>query len=56
MLTGVVRAPVESTQALEQAGLRLVEADLAYCLEHPRDPEADGYPINAVQRIFMKLA
>ncbi|MGP8061609.1 MAG: hypothetical protein ACLP5O_03395 [Acidimicrobiales bacterium] len=47
---------MESTQALEQAGLRLVEADLAYCLEHPRDPEADGYPINAVQRIFMKLA
>ncbi len=56
MLTGVVRTPVESTQALEQAGLRLVEADLACCLEHPRDLGADGYPINAVQKIFMKLA
>ena len=38
-------------KALEQAAPRL-----PYCLEHPQDPEAAGYPVDAVQKIFMKLA
>ena len=45
-----------ATKALEQAGFRLVAAGLSYCLEHPEDAEADGYPIDAVQKMFMKLA
>ncbi|MHB1511115.1 MAG: metal-sensitive transcriptional regulator [Acidimicrobiales bacterium] len=45
-----------ATKALEQAGFRLVAAGLTYCLENPEDAEADGYPIDAVQRMFMKLA
>ena len=45
-----------ATKALEQAGFRLVASGLAYCLEHPEDAEADGYPIDAVQKMFMKLA
>ena len=45
-----------ATKALEQAGFRLVAAGLTYCIEHPADAEADGYPLDAVQRMFMKLA
>ena len=45
-----------ATKALEQAGFRLVAAGLTYCVEHPEEAEADGYPLEAVQKMFMKLA
>jgi DNA-binding FrmR family transcriptional regulator len=45
-----------ATKALEQAGFRLVAAGLTYCLEHPTEAEADGYSLEAVQKMFMKLA
>jgi len=44
-----------ATRALEQAGFRLVAAGLTYCLEHPAEAEADGYPLAEVERMFMKL-
>ena len=45
-----------ATKALEQAGFKLVASGLAYCLENPEEAAADGYAINEVQRMFMKLA
>ena len=45
-----------ASKALEQAGFRLVAAGLTYCVENPKQAEADGYPIDAVQKMFMKLA
>ena len=45
-----------ATKALEQAGFRLVAAGLTYCLAHPEEAELDGYPLEEVQRMFMKLA
>lgn len=45
-----------ATRALEQAGFKLVAAGLTYCLEHPDEAEADGYPLDAVERMFMRLA
>jgi DNA-binding FrmR family transcriptional regulator len=45
-----------ATKALEQAGFRMVAAGLTYCLENPEEAEADGYPLDEVQRMFMKLA
>jgi DNA-binding FrmR family transcriptional regulator len=44
-----------ATKALEQAGFKLVASGLAYCLEHPEQAEADGYPLPEVERMFMKL-
>ena len=44
-----------ATKALEQAGFRIVAAGLTYCLEHPDEAEADGYAIDNVERMFMKL-
>lgn len=45
-----------ATKALEQAGLRLVAAGLTYCVQHPDEAEEEGYAIESVERMFMKLA
>jgi DNA-binding FrmR family transcriptional regulator len=45
-----------ATKALEQAAFRLVAAGLTYCLEYPAEAEANGDGVEAVQKMFMKLA
>jgi DNA-binding FrmR family transcriptional regulator len=45
-----------ASKALDQAGFRLVAAGLTYCVENPEAAAVDGYPLDAVQRMFMKLA
>lgn len=45
-----------ATKALEQAGFQIVAAGLTYCLEHPEAAAAEGYPLESVQKMFMKLA
>jgi DNA-binding FrmR family transcriptional regulator len=45
-----------ATKALEQAGFRLVAAGLTYCLTDPEQAADDGYRLEEVQRMFMKLA
>jgi DNA-binding FrmR family transcriptional regulator len=45
-----------ATKALEQAGFRLVASGLTYCLEHPAEAEAEGYAVDTVEKMFMKLA
>lgn len=45
-----------ATKALEQAGFQLVAAGLTYCIENPESAKADGYPLDVVQKMFMKLA
>lgn len=45
-----------ATRALEQAGFKLVASGLAYCLEHPQEAAADGYPLQAIEKMFLRLA
>jgi DNA-binding FrmR family transcriptional regulator len=45
-----------ATRALEQAGFKLVAAGLTYCLANPEEAEAEGYAMDVVERMFMKLA
>jgi DNA-binding FrmR family transcriptional regulator len=45
-----------ATKALEQAGFKLIAAGLTYCLENPEDAASDGYPLEVVERMFLKLA
>ena len=45
-----------ATHALEQAGFRLISAGLTWCVEHPEEADAGGYPLAEVERMFMKLA
>jgi DNA-binding FrmR family transcriptional regulator len=44
-----------ANKALEQAGFKLVAAGLAFCVEHPDEAEATGYPLGEVERMFMRL-
>ena len=43
-------------KALDQAGFRLVASGLTYCLTHPEEAADDGYDIDDVQKMFMRLA
>lgn len=45
-----------ANRALEQVGFRLVSAGLTYCLSHPEEAEADGYPLAEVEKMFMRLS
>ncbi|MDA8391996.1 MAG: metal-sensing transcriptional repressor [Actinomycetota bacterium] len=44
-----------ANKAIEQAGLRLLAAGYAWCLEHPEEAKAGGYPREVMERMFMKL-
>lgn len=45
-----------ATRALETTGFRLLASGLAYCLEHPKEADEQGYPLAEVERLFMKLS
>jgi DNA-binding FrmR family transcriptional regulator len=45
-----------AAKALEQAGFKLVAAGLTYCVERPDEARADGYALDDVERMFLKLA
>jgi len=45
-----------ANRALEQVGFRLISAGLTYCITNPEQAEADGYPLEEVQKMFMRLA
>ena len=45
-----------ANRALEQVGFRLISAGLTYCIANPEQAEADGYPLEEVQKMFMRLA
>ena len=45
-----------ASKALEQAGFLLVASGLTWCISHPEESAAEGYSIDDVQKMFMKLA
>jgi DNA-binding FrmR family transcriptional regulator len=45
-----------ATKALEQVGFKILAAGLTYCVEHPEESARRGYPLEEVQRMFMRLA
>lgn len=45
-----------ASKALDQAGFKLIASGLTYCVAHPDDAARDGYAIDDVQKMFMKLA
>lgn len=44
-----------ASKALERAGLRVLAASYTWCLEHPQEAEASGYPKEVMEKLFMKL-
>ena len=45
-----------ANRALEQTAFKLLSAGLTFCLSNPEEAEAAGYPIEEVERLFLKLA
>ena len=45
-----------ASKALDQAGFLLVASGLAWCIAHPAESAAEGYALEDVQKMFMKLA
>jgi DNA-binding FrmR family transcriptional regulator len=45
-----------ASKALDQAGFTLVASGLTWCLENPERSAAEGYSIEDVRRMFLKLA
>jgi DNA-binding FrmR family transcriptional regulator len=45
-----------ASKALDQAGFKLVASGLTYCVRNPDQAAAEGYDIDDVQKLFMKLA
>lgn len=43
-------------RALDQAGFKLVASGLTYCLNQPEQSAREGYDVEDVQRMFLKLA
>jgi DNA-binding FrmR family transcriptional regulator len=45
-----------ANKALEQVGFLLIAAGFRWCIEHPAESAADGYSLDDVQNLFLKLA
>ena len=45
-----------ASKALEQAGFLLVAAGLRYCVADPENSSAEGFDIESVQKMFLRLA
>ena len=45
-----------ATKALEQIGFLIVAAGLTYCVSEPDASAAEGYDLEAVTKLFLKLA
>lgn len=52
----VVTQVSAASRALEQVGFKLVAAGLTYCLANPEAAAEAGYPIETIEKMFMKLA
>lgn len=52
----VVNQISAASKALDQAGFKLVASGLTYCVNDPERAAQEGYAIEDVQRMFMKLA
>ena len=45
-----------ASKALDQAGFLLVASGLTWCIAHPEESATQGYAVEDVQKMFMKLA
>jgi DNA-binding FrmR family transcriptional regulator len=45
-----------ASKALDQAGFKLIASGLTYCVSDPERAAQEGYAVEDVQKLFMKLA
>jgi DNA-binding FrmR family transcriptional regulator len=52
----VVTQVSAATKALEQVGFSIVAAGLTWCIANPKQSADEGYAIEDVKKMFLKLA
>jgi DNA-binding FrmR family transcriptional regulator len=45
-----------AARALEQIGFKILASRLTTCIEDPARAAAEGYPLDVVERLFLKLS
>jgi hypothetical protein len=51
----VERMLAEGRECRDVVGFKIVASGLAYCIEHPEEAKASGYPLETVERMFLTL-
>ena len=51
----VVTQIAAASKALEQVGFKLVASGLTWCIEHPAEAARDGYDVDRVEKMFLKI-
>ena len=51
----IVTQVAAANHALEQVGFRLVTAGIKYCLVDPEAASAEGYRLDEVEKLFLRL-
>ncbi len=52
----IVTQLAAATKALEQVGFKMLASGLASCLENPETSAAEGYSLDVVEKMFLKLS
>jgi len=52
----IVTQLAAATKALEQVGFKMLASGLASCLEDPEKSAKDGYSLDVVEKLFLKLS
>ena len=45
-----------ASKALDQVGFKLLATGLSHCLANPKQAKANGFDLEEVEKLFMKLA
>ncbi len=52
----VVAQVSAASKALDQVGFKLLATGLSHCLSNPKQAKANGFDLDEVEKLFMKLA
>ncbi len=52
----VVAQVSAASKALDQVGFKLLATGLSHCLSNPKEAAANGFDLEEVEKLFMKLA
>lgn len=52
----VVAQVSAASKALDQVGFKLLATGLSHCLANPKQAAANGFDLDEVEKLFMKLA
>ena len=52
----IVTQLATATKSLEQVGFKMLASGLASCLENPEKSAAEGYSLDVVEKMFLKLS